>query len=99
MYCLSENEKISRMLTNIANWFADQPGYHDVSLKDLDRFSRLSKKIFECKEEFESIVESYWSRDTEKEEQTWLEKKEKEKAELLKLSKEELVKKLLINKK
>ena len=45
--------------------------------------------------EFDDIVDSYWNRMAEKDEQEEKEQEEKEKQKLLKLSKEELVNKLM----
>jgi len=97
MYCLGENERISRMLESIANWLVEKPD-KDVSQEEIDRFKSLSCKIIECQHEFDSIVEHYWERMAEQDELEEKEREKKEKAKLLNLSKEELVEKIMKSK-
>lgn len=96
MYCLIENESVSFALENIANWISEKPN-KEVSKEEVDRLKALAEKIRECRQEFDSIVDHYWTRMAEKEarEKEECKEKEKEKEELLNLSKEELVEKLL----
>ena len=94
MYCLIENESVSRTLEDVADWLLEKPN-KDVSKDEINRLKALSEKILDCQHEFDSIVEHYWARMAEKDEQEEKEREEKEKENLLSLSKEELVEKLM----
>ena len=92
-YALIENETISRQLEAIASWLKEDD--KELSPEERERFLKLSDKVMECMYEFDDIIDSYWNRMAEKDEQEEKEQEEKEKQKLLKLSKEELVNKLM----
>ena len=92
-YALCENESISRKLEAIAGWIKEDD--EELIPEERERFLKLSDKITECWHEFDDIVDSYWCRMAEKDEQEEEKRKEEEKKALLNLSKEELVQKLM----